>query len=149
MTKIKFTSSAPHQQKSISWLNFENKTLVTGSYSESTNFLSIWKLEKELKLIQKVEHKGECLNIKVHKDIIYTASSNGSVYLFSDKLKFLESFVCHVGPTTCIDFSPSDSVLITSGEDGYINIIDSKGKITKIKADSLPIHCVRFQSKPF
>jgi hypothetical protein len=147
MTKTKFTTSSSHQQKSISWLNFEKKTIVTGSYSESTNFLSIWKMENEIKLIKKVEHKGECLDIKVHKEIIYTASSNGSVYLYSDQLQMLESFVCHVGPTNCIDVSPSDSYLITAGEDGYINIIDEKKKISKLKADSLPIHCVRFQSK--
>eukprot|EP01080_Neovahlkampfia_damariscottae_P001640 gene1640-12765_t len=146
MTIEEFSSFAVHHPKSVCWI--QNDSIVTGSYDECDNSLLIWE-KKENKLINTplIKHEGESFDLKVNNNNIYSASSNGNVYKYckskTGEYKVQDSYSnCHNGTTTSIDFGQSS--LITAGEDGYVNIFDSKNVKNKIKADSLPIHCVRF-----
>ena len=152
LPEVEFSVYGNSKSKSVCWLN--NHSIVTGSYDEENNSLTIWKIiENKLKSCQIIKHLGESNDIKVHNEEIYSASSNGMVYKYSKKdnidgeYKLVETFKVHENEcTTSLDICHSNLSLIAGSEDGYVNIFSSKFGDKKIKADSLPIHCVRFQN---
>ncbi|RZC32495.1 nucleoporin Nup43 [Asbolus verrucosus] len=141
---------------------------ITGSWDNDQNSIKLWDFQENEEdaevypfLVTEFCHKGDVTEIKfLNGDFFVTSSSLGSVYLMKISSEhgiepLIENKISwegiHKFPneeiSPCTAFATNDNDIVSVGEDGTINLLNSQNQSIFRKfnnADSCSINCVTF-----